>query len=129
MDAPGLIVRSSSDTAADEDDLRLHEHLLAGREDGTIRDHEVLNDLRVGDNTEELVAEPHGVERAELFSPLVESHFRVASQERESACVDAYGKNAPRMTVCVRDSPRMGRPQGPGGRFWPLTLRVTNLNA
>ena len=36
-----------------------------------VGDDEVLNDLRVGNDDEELVAEPHGVKRAELLGPFV----------------------------------------------------------
>ena len=82
---PGLIVGSSSDTAADEDDLGLHEHLLAGREHGTVSDDEVLDDLRVGDDAEQLVAELHRVQRAVLLRPLVEGDLRVMCQERQGA--------------------------------------------
>ena len=82
---PGLIVGSSSDTAADEDDLGLHEHLLARGEDGAVGDDEVLDDLRVGDDAEELVTEPHRVERAELLCPFVEHELRVVAQEGEGA--------------------------------------------
>lgn len=41
--------------------------------------------MRVGDDNEELVAEPHGVERAELLGPLVERELGVVGQEGQRA--------------------------------------------
>ena len=129
VNPPGLIVGSGSDTATDEDDLRLHEHLLARGEDGAVGDHEILDDLRVGDDAEELVTEPHRIERAEFLGPFVERQLSVVGQEGERAYSDALCQNAPEMTDYRRNSPRMGRPQGPGGKFLPPTVRRTNLKA
>lgn len=82
---PGLIVRSGGDSTTDEDDLGLHEHLLAGGEDGAVGDDEVLDDLWVGHDDEQLVAEPHGEHGAKLLGPLVQNDFGVVAQERERA--------------------------------------------
>ena len=55
------------------------------REGGTVGDEEVLGDPRVGDDDEELVAEPKRIERSELLVPMVEHELGVARQERERA--------------------------------------------
>lgn len=72
MDAvPGIVVWSGGNTTTDEDNLGLHEHLLARGKNGTIGDNEVFDDLWVGNNDKELVTQPHGVQGAELLGPFV----------------------------------------------------------
>ena len=60
-------------------------HRTHAGEGGAVGDEQVLCDARVGDDDEELVAEPERVERAELLVPVVEHELGVVCQERERA--------------------------------------------
>lgn len=77
---PSIIVLGSRYASTGEDELRLHVHVLPGREDGAVSDHEVLNDVGVGDGDEELVSDDEGEEAAVLLRPSIEGELRVLRQ-------------------------------------------------
>lgn len=59
-------------TSTREDELRLHVHVFPRRKDGTIDDHEVLDDVRIGDGDKELVTNGEGEKTAVSLRPFVE---------------------------------------------------------
>ena len=79
-DLPGIIVLGGRYASTGEDELRFHIHVLPGRKDGAVSDHEVLNDVRVGDSDEELVSDGEREQAAILLRPSVEGELRVLRQ-------------------------------------------------
>lgn len=58
---PAVVVWRGRDPTPREDGLALDEHLLPGGEHRAMCHHEILGNLRAGDDDEELVAKPYGV--------------------------------------------------------------------
>lgn len=57
-------------------------------ENSAVGDHEILGNAWVGDDDEELVAEPERVEGAEFLVPVVEGELGVVRQEGEGSFVE-----------------------------------------
>lgn len=49
-DSPSIVVRRGCDSTTSEDGLTLQKHLLPRRENAAIGDHQILNNVGVGDN-------------------------------------------------------------------------------
>lgn len=74
---PSVIVRGCRNSTSGKDGLGLEEHLLARGKDGTVSDHEILDDLGVRDDNKELVPKPKGVEGTKFLCPIVHCKFRI----------------------------------------------------
>lgn len=84
-DLPGFVVSARRDAAVDEDGLDLKEHILTGGEYRTVRNEDVLHDVRIREDDDPLVANYERVERAVLLRPFVQAEFGVLRKVGEYA--------------------------------------------
>lgn len=75
--SPSVIIRRSRDSPTGKDGLAFDKHLLPGRKDCAVRDHEVLSDSGIRDDNKKLISKPHRVQVAKFLRPVVESQLRI----------------------------------------------------
>ena len=78
--APSVVVRSGGYSTAREHCLGLDEHFFSGREDISIRHHEVFHHGGIRNDYEQLVPEPDGIKLAKFLGPVVQREFRIVGQ-------------------------------------------------
>lgn len=83
--SPAVVVWRCCDPTPRKDGLALDEHLLPGGEHRAVCHHEIFSNLRAGNDDEQLVAEPYGIQTSEFLCPFVEGKFRVLCQKREGS--------------------------------------------
>lgn len=55
--APCIVVSGPGDTSIDQDSLSLDEHVLTRGEDRSVGNHDVLDDMRIGEDDKALVSD------------------------------------------------------------------------
>lgn len=119
MQLPSVTIGCGGDSTSSEDDLRFGEHGFPRREDGAIRDEEVLCNVGIGYNDESLVSQRERVQSPKFFRPVVECKFGVLGQERERPWTENVNVGLVHKIRSLRVIPTMGNPIGPSGIGFP----------